>query len=543
VTSGVGAAVTSSADTIVVNAAISPAVDAAEPEAVAITDGRILAVGPAADVTPLAGPQTTVIDAGGRRVVPGLIDSHIHLARAGLTWQQNLDWTGVRSLAEGLEMISAAAAMRPAGTWISVVGGWHPGQLADGRGPTPDELSSVAPHHPVYVQLLYESAVLNAAALRAAGFDRPDHDIPNGHIDRDPSGRPTGHVRGLGAFQHCQAAAGRPDLAGQSESTKAFMHRLNELGVTSVVDPGGMGMTPEAYRPLYDLWRRREMTVRVGLYVMPSPPGDELDQVRDYVRFMHPGFGDDWLTVVGLGEILVFGCSDLEGVSEFTVTPSARRQLRDILVLAAQHRWPVHCHAVLDSTISAVLDAMEDAAAEVPGAGARLSLAHADPISEANLERVAALGAGIAVQNRLIFRAADSAALWGDDVARRSPPLRRILELGIPLGAGTDATVVTPYNPWRSLWWLVTGRTLDGGPARDQKHCLTREEAMDAYTTGSAWFSYAEHSRGRIAPGMLADLAVLSADYYTVAEDEIPEITSVLTMVGGNVVHRTSDVP
>jgi len=135
-----------------------------------------------------------------------------------------------------------------------------------------------------------------------------------------------------------------------------------------------------------------------------------------------------------------------------------------------------------------------------------------------------------------VFRAKDSADFWGEEILRRSPPLRGMLDRGIPIGGGTDATVVSPYDPWRSLWWLVTGRTLDGGPQRDPEWNLTREEALHAYTSGSAWFSLDEGKRGLLKPGYLADLAILDEDYFEVPEDSIPEIPVALTMVDGRVV-------
>lgn len=531
-----------SADIIVRNARVSTGrVGAPQHEAVAISHDRIIAVGTEDEVSQRATRDTVVLDAGGRRMIPGLIDSHIHLARAGLTWSRQLDWSRVRTLAAALELIERAVSEQPPGTWIQVVGGWHPGYFEEGRGPTPDELSELAPEHPVYVQLLYESAVLNRVGLAAIGMDASAPDPAMGSFERDADGRPTGHGRGIGVFQRCLQAIGRPDHEEQVASTGQLLRRLNSLGLTGAIDPGGMGMNPEAYRPLHELNQRGDLTIRTGIYLMPSERGREREQLTTYVQHQFPGFGDGHLRIVGLGEILHFGCSDLEGVGPFEVSADARAELLEITLLAARHRWPVHLHAVLPSTIDAVLDVWEEAADQVP-LSARFSLAHAEPISDRNLDRVAALGAGIAVQDRMLFRAADSAAFWGDDVLRRSPPLRGILERGIPLGAGTDATVVSPYDPWWCLWWLITGRSLDGAPPRDPEHRLTREEALHAYTAGSAWFSYDERERGLLEPGMLADLAVLSEDLMEVDEDHIPGIEAELTLVGGRTVHDTGAV-
>jgi len=527
------------ADTIIKNAKIWASAENPDAQAIAISGSTILAIGSERDIEALAGPDTTVIDAASRRVIPGLIDSHIHMLRAGLTWNQHLDWSGIKSLAEGLDMISAMAAEKPEGTWICVVGGWGPGQFLEGRGPSAEELTALAPGHPVYVQYLYESAVLNEAALKAAGITSESEDPPRGSFERGPDGEPTGLCRGVGAFQLCLGLAGRPDFETQVQWTAAMMRRLNRLGLVGVIDPGGMGMPPEAYRPVYELWRRQEMTIRTRIYMMVQGAGNERVQMGEFIKYLHPGFGDDWLRLTGAGEIVSYGFMDLEGVQPFQVTQEGSQLLEELLIDLINAGWSVHLHAVLRETITAMLDAIERAVAVAPADKVRISLAHAEPISDHDLDRVRDLGMGIAIQDRMVFRAQDSSDFWGEEILRRSPPLREMLNRGIPVGGGTDATAVSPYDPWRSLWWLVTGKTLDSGPVRDADQNLTREEALSAYTVGSAWFSLDETSRGKLEPGMLADLAILSADYFEVDVDEIPNITAEATMVGGKFVYTS----
>jgi predicted amidohydrolase YtcJ len=505
-------------------------------DALAIRNGRVLAAGDAEGVRRAAGGEAELIDLEGRRAIPGLIDSHVHLLRAGLTWNDIVRWDRAGSLAEGLDLLRKAAGRMPSGTWLRVLGGWHPGRFAEGRGPTRAELDDVAPEHPVYVQLLYEEAVLNSAALAAVHFG--DGDPPGGEVERDATGAPTGLIRGAGAFQHVLGTIPPADLDSQLASTVAFMADFNALGVTGAVDPGGFGVRPESYRALFEAWRRDSMTVRTRLYLVPGERGREMELIEEWVRYVQPGFGDEWLRYVGIGEILTFGCHDLEGVRPypFEVTPQARRELLEISRLLARSGWPVHMHAVLDDTIGAVLDVWEQVDAEI-GLGSRWSLAHVEPIGADNLRRVSGLGLGLGVQNRLMYRAADSAALWGDEVVADAPPLRDILDLGIPLGAGTDATVVSPHDPWLSIWWLVTGRSVDGAPPRAPRHRLSVEEALRAYTAGSAWIALDEHRSGRLAPGMLADVAVLTDDVFTIDEDAIPTLRSELTLVGGRAVY------
>jgi predicted amidohydrolase YtcJ len=509
-------------------------------EAVALADGRITAVGTADEVTAVADAATVQVDLEGRTVVPGLIDSHLHLVRAGLTWSEETFWYEVDSLEAALGLLDVEAARRPRGAWLRVVGGWHPGQFAEGRGPTSAELTRRYPQHPVYVQLLYEEAVLNALALEACGITAASPDPPRGSFERDPqSGQPTGVVRGVGAFMHCLDRGPPPAFEQQVAGTGELMAALHRWGLTGGVDAGGLGMPPERYEALFALWRAGAMTLRTRLYAGPSTPGREWDEVTGWLRHAQPGFGDAWLRHVGVGELAVFGCHDLEGLAPFAVDAAARAELLRVATEVARRGWPLHMHAVLDATTSAVLDVWEEVATRHPLAGLRWSLAHVEPISTANLDRVRALGCGLAVQNRLVYRATDSARVWGDAAVRRGPPLQAIRARGIPLGAGTDATRVASPNPWVSLWWLVTGRTYDDGPERVAEQCLGRADALEAYTSGSAWFSFEEHERGHIAPGMRADLAVLADDYFTVADDDIRRLSADLTLVDGRAVHAT----
>lgn len=502
-------------------------------DAIGIAGDRVVAAGTRAEVAERLPGTATEIDLGGRRAIPGLIDSHIHVLRGGLTWDETTRWDDLDSLADGLERLRADAARRPPGTWLRVLGGWHPGRFREGSGPTREDLDGVAPEHPVYVQLLYEEGLLNTAGLKrilSAG------DVAG--LERGADGEPTGRISGPEAFGRVLASFGPPSPEVEAASTRSLIADLASYGLTGAIDPGGFGITPASYTTMFDLWRDDLLDLRIRLYLVPASRGDELDEIRQWVRYIQPGFGDRMLRYVGMGEILSFGCHDMEGVRPFQVSPSSRAQLLEITDLLARHGWPVHMHAIFDETISVVLDVWEEVDRRHGLNGRRFSLAHAEPIGRTNLERVRRLGAGIAVQNRLMYRAADSAALWGEVPAANSPPLGDIVDLGIPLGAGTDATVVAPPNPWWSLWWLVTGKSVDGARPREERHRLSVEQALTAYTRGSAWFSFEESDRGHLEVGALADVAVLTADPFEVEPDRLPEISSELTLLGGRPVHR-----
>lgn len=508
-------------------------------EAIAIERGRIAAVGPRDEVPPVAGEGARAIDLGGRRVIPGLIDSHAHVVRAGLRWEREVRWDGVRSLEEGLARIRRRAAELPSGAWIAVVGGWHPRQLREGRGPTRAELDRAAPDHPCYVQRLYVDAVLNSTGLARCGFTAGAADPEGGELERDANGELTGVIRGAGAFARCLRAIGPSTVGEQTVAIRMMLRDLGRFGLTGALDPGGIGVTPETYAAFYEVWRRGELTLRLRLFLGAGERGAERRQLEDWMRYLPRGFGDDRLRITGLGEIILFACWDGDGLHPIEIDRDALREFTELSLRAAEGGWPMHVHAIRDESAGAILDCWEEVARARPLGPLRFSIAHAEAIGERNLARARALGLGLALQDRLVLRAADSAQAWGAEAAAAAPPLRRMLELGFPLGAGTDSTVASSIDPWRSLWWLVTGKNLDGGPTRAPEHRLSRAHALDLYTHGSAWFSFEEGSRGRIAPGYLADLAVLSDDYFAVDEDAIPDLRAELTLVGGEVAYAS----
>ncbi|MGW3628413.1 amidohydrolase [Streptomyces sp. NPDC000880] len=534
-------------DTVYINGRIwaglpaqgSAASEVQEQQALAVTRGRVVALGSVHDLLELTGPDTKVVDLGHRTVIPGLIDGHMHAVRAGATWSSELHWSGMPMLSHALDSIRTAARGAAAGEWIRAIGGWHPCQFEENRPPTRAELDEVAPDNPVYVQGLYDVAVLNSQAVRIVGLDEWT-DLPGDSVERDPAtGQATGVVRGLAAFTRCMAAIPVPDPAEQRSSTRAMFADLNAVGLTGVVDPGGFGMSPERYDPLFDLWRAGELTARVRLYVSAVDAGQELDQLDGWLRHAQTGFGDDHLQVLGVGEIIHYGCHDFEGLTPFELGDQSYKELLAITRRVAERGWPMHIHAVLDATIDRILDAWETVHRETPIDGLRFSLAHADTISPRNIGRLRALGAGIIADDHQVFKGAASARTWGPGSMESVPPLGDLLEAGVPLGAGTDATRASSYSPWLALWWLVEGRSLDGTVSRAPRHRLSRERALDLYTRGSAWFSFEESDRGHLYPGAWADFAVLSADYFSVPAEAIPGITSELTVVGGRTVHTS----
>jgi predicted amidohydrolase YtcJ len=504
--------------------------------ALAVAGGHICAVGDDRDIRSLAGPGTEVVDLGGRRVIPGLIDGHVHAVRAGASWDRELHWTGMPNVRIALEHVRAAVPSYDPGAWIRVVGGWHPIQFTEGRSPTREELDEVAPQHPVYLQALYEHAVLNSAALRRSGIDELAGDPPGGTIERDTAGRPTGRISGLGAFSLCLGAMPRRTPDEERRSTAAMLRDLHATGLTGLHDAGGLGMAPERYDALFDLWRSEQLTMRMRLFLSAVDSGREFEQIKAWLRHARSRFGDEMLRFLGIGEVVQFGCHDFEGLEPFEVTEDARAELLRISLETARRGWPMQIHAVLDSTIDAILDCWEAVDTQIPLAPLRFSIAHVDRISPRNIRRLKKLGVGVVLDDHLVFKAAASEMVWGPHALLSAPPVGYLVAGHVPVAAGTDATRASSWNPWLSLWWLISGQSLDGQPRRAPDHCLSRAEALAAYTAGSAWLSFEEEDRGHLHPGARADFAVLNQDYFSVAEDDIPAIRADLTVVGGRVV-------
>jgi len=515
--------------------------------AAAIKAGRILDTGDDAALQLYIGPETQTIDLGGRTVIPGLNDSHIHLIRGGLNYNLELRWEGVPSVSDALRMLRDQAQRTPQGQWVRVVGGWTEFQFAERRMPTLEEINAAAPDTPVFVLHLYCRALLNRAALRFCGYTRDSVNPPGGEIQRDSAGNPTGLLvaRPNAMILYATLAKGpKLPLEHQMNSTRQFMRELNRFGLTSIIDAGGGFQNfPDDYAVIQELHRRGEMTVRMAYNLFTQKPKAEKDDFARWIAMTGPGKGDDFLRCNGAGEMLVFSAADFEDFLEPrpNLPEVMESELKEVVRLLAINRWPFRLHATYDESITRFLNVFEDVNREVPFSGLNWFFDHCETISDQNIQRVSALGGGIAVQNRMAYQGEYFLARYGPGSAQRTPPIRRMLEMGVPVGAGTDATRVSSYNPWLSLYWMVTGRTVGGVSMYPERNCLTREEALRLYTQGSSWFSNESSKKGTLARGQCADLAVLTRDYFSVSEAEIKEIESVLTIVDGKIVHAVEE--
>jgi predicted amidohydrolase YtcJ len=511
--------------------------------AVAITGGRFSAVGDEKEIMKLAGPKTQVIDLGGRRVIPGLFDSHTHPIRGGLNYNMELRWDGVPSLADAMKMLKAQAKRTPPPQWVRVVGGFTEYQFAEKRMPTLKEINEAAPDTPVFILRLYDRAMLNAAALRAVGYTKDTPNLPGGLIEHDKEGNPTGMLiaKPNALILYSTLAKGpRLSLEDQTNSTRHFMRELNRLGITSVIDAGGGFQNyPQDYEVVERLARAGELTIRIAYNLFTQKPKEELADFQGWAKIVKPGQGNNMYRHNGAGEMLVYSAADFEDFREPRpdTLPSMEADLERVVRHLAQVKWPFRLHATYDQTITRALDVFEKVNKEVPLQGIHWFFDHAETISPKNIDRVKALGGGIAVQHRMAYQGEDFVKRYGKEMTAEAPPVKRILAAGVPLGAGTDATRVASYNPWVSLSGLVTGRTLGGMAMYPKENRLDRTTALRLWTEANTWFSNEEGEKGAIKAGQLADLAVLTADYLTVPEDQIRSLASVLTIVGGNVVY------
>jgi predicted amidohydrolase YtcJ len=519
----------------------------ASPDAVAIADGRFLSVGSAQDVEATASATTKRIDLQGRRVIPGLIDSHMHIIRCGLSYNLELRWDGVRSLSTALQMLKAQVGRTPAPQWVRVIGGFTEHQFAEKRLPTIDELNAIAPDTPVFILHLYDRALLNGAALRAVGYDKATPNPPGGEIVRDRNGNPTGLLLAQpnAAILYATLAKG-PKLPEeyQKNSSRHFMREVNRLGVTGVIDAGGGFQNyPEDYRIVEEMHAAGELTVRIAYNLFTQKPKEELADFRNWTSRVRPGQGDDFYRHNGAGEMLVYSAADFEDfrVARPDLPASMETDLEPVVRLLAERRWPWRLHATYDETISRALDVYERVNRDIPFNGLPWFFDHCETISDRNIDRIAALGGGIAIQHRMAFQGEYFVERYGRSAAERTPPIQRMLRTGLPVGAGTDATRVASYNPWVSLSWLVTGMTVGGLKLYPASQTLDREQALRLWTEANTWFSGEGGKKGQIKAGQLADLAVLSDDYFRVPEEKIADITSVLTLLGGRPVHASDE--
>ena len=517
-------------------------------QAFAVKNKRFYALGTNEEVLKTKGQKTQVIDAQGKTVIPGLIDTHIHPIRAGLNYNLELRWDGVKSLKQGLQMIREQAKRTPEGEWVRVIGGWSPYQFAEKRMPTLAELNEAAGDKPLYVMYLYSRGFLNKVGLKKLGYDK-NTKFHGGEVELDKNGEPTGVLlakpAGLILYKTLVSTPKLKSEAEERNSTILFFRELSRFGLTTAIDAGGGGFYfPEDHRIAKDLYDEGALSVQLPFFLFAPTPGEELQDYKRWTKMISPASRHELSHIVpyhlvGGGENLTNAAADFENFLEPRpdLPANMEAELKPILKHLFANHWIFRIHATYDESIARVLNVVEELKAEGNPMPERFIIDHAETISLKNLKRIKALGGGISIQDRMAFQGEDFIARYGKKKALNAPPIADILELGIPLGSGTDATRVSSFNPWISMYWKVSGKTVGGLKHMSDRNRLSREKALYLMTKGAAWFSREEAVKGDISPGEVADFALLSKDYFSINEEEIKSLQSELTVTEGKIVH------
>jgi predicted amidohydrolase YtcJ len=515
-------------------------------QALAVKDGKVLATGSNAQVLKLKRDSTQVIDAGGRTVIPGLNDSHLHVIREGLNYNMELRWDGVTSLKRALQMLKEQAARTPDGEWVKVVGGWNEYQFEEKRLPTLEEINAAVPDKPVFILYLYGLGFLNQKGVQTLGYNK-DTKYKDGEVELDAKGQPTGKLIAKPnalILYSTLAKTNKLSRADQLNSTLHYYRELNRLGVTSAIDAGGGFQNyPDDYGVSLELARSGQLSVRTSYYLFAQRAGKEMEDFQRWIGMTHPGKNDhmfypNGFSAEGGGENLVASAADFENFLEPRpdLPEAMEGELEQVVALMVKNRWPFRLHATYGESIDRDLTVIEKVNAKTPLKGLRFIIDHGETITDAQLARIKKLGGGIAVQDRMHFQGEAYWKRYGAQT-RQMPPIRKMLDMKLPVGLGTDGTRVSSYNPWPSVYWAVTGKTAGGMPIWQGRDLLSRYEALKLITTGSAWMSGEEKLKGTIQRGQYADFVVLPEDVFTVDAERIKRLESVLTVVNGKVVY------
>jgi len=531
-------------------------------EAIAVANGKIIKTGKNSDILKLKTKTTTVIDAKGKVIVPGLFDSHMHIIRGGRFFNTELRWDGVRSLKRALAMLKEQAQRTPAGQWVRVVGGWNAYQFEEKRLPTLEEINEATGNTPAFVLHLYGHAYLNKAGIAALKMDADTPNPNGGLIERDINGNPTGMlIAEPNAFILYSTLSKLPELTPDEKvnSTKLFMSEMNRLGVTAIMDAGGGFQNyPGDYGVTTKLCENNELTIRMPYYLFAQKAGNELADYTKWISSVEIGAGCDVPSdgtkkfgkmpqmeyhVQGGGENLVMSAGDFENFDEPRpeLSPAMEGQLKSVLSLLIKNRWPFRIHATYNESISRFLNVIEEINKETPLDNLLWFFDHAETVSNENLKRIKALNGGIAIQHRMAYQAEAFIKRYGKTAAANTVPLKKIMDMGIKLGMGTDGTRVASYNPWVGLYWLTTGKSLGGLKYMSPENIVDRTTALKLFTQGSAKLIDLDKDRGILAANYLADFVILNDDYFTTAEDNILNMEAKLTVVNGKVVYADND--
>ena len=515
-------------------------------EAIAISDGRIVAVGSNAEILELTEGQTKQCDLEGHTVIPGLIDNHMHYMRGASRWRFEARIDGVTSRKKALNIISQRAKDIEPGQWVFVLGGWNEQQFSDAPGGfTTEELDAAAPNNPVFIQKSYSKAYMNSLAGHELARSKNDSSRESEQQNNSSTTQRRSNRSSSGRSQTGRSSSRRSGGArtiinqattyvpSRSESERVedivlFNSVLNSHGLTTVYDVGRS--TDGNFDPVKTLAGQDELTVRVfhSLRYRANNP-IEVNEALTFIKSSEPRSNNDWFGLIGIGEHTYNPLHD-SSMRVSLYDDDVWQQFQRIALYAAEGGWHIHEHAMQDSTASRILDIAQVINKDYLMKDLRWTIAHCDLISDKSIERAKELGLTIAVHNKTAKPAMDD---------RDSPPIASIQNSGIIWGLGSDSTVVSTINPFHSLWWVTSGKVF---PNKESiKDTVSRQAALTAHTRNNAFLLFKENDLGSIEVGKWADLVVLDRDYMTVPVNEIREISPLQTIVRGEIVYDSAN--
>ena len=514
-------------------------------EAVAVRDGRFLAVGSDESINVHAGPDTQIIDLKGRAAIPGLIDSHVHQIFHAFN-VRSVDLLGARSIADVVKLISERVSSTPKNEWVQGSSGWHESLLAEGRLPTRWELDEVSPDHPVIIPRGGHVVAVNSKGLERAGITKDTPDPRGGVIVRDKdSGEATGVLLETAAYFARRVAPAMPPPEEMDNLLAQAMAELNSYGIVGAVDPVIDETTLASYCRLRDA---EKITVRTDLLFK----ADSKEETRKGITVMTKQKSDSMLRFPGIKFMADGGVEgarlrepyqivpgeqprpDYHGL--LIMPPGGEEEFVECLKLVAEAGLQAQVHGVGDETIDVIIRSYEKVNDKVPIDGLHWCLMHAFLPSDEAIKAMHDLGTMVTVQDHPVLLGHNQKRWWGEKRAEQAFPIRKLIDSGLLVGGGSDGPVV-PVDPFLSMWWMTTRQTLLGytlGPSQ----AITPEEALKLYTINNAYILGVEEERGSIEPGKLADMAVLSQDILNIDPDEIRNTKALMTMVDGKIVYK-----
>lgn len=449
-------------------------------------------------------------------------------------------------------MLSEQAKRTPEGQWVKVIGGWSPYQFEENRLPTIEEIKKAVPNRPVIVQYAYNRAYLNELAMEAFGVGTNKFpDSPDTIFEKDKNGKYTGVMHSYTfTFAALELMVPQPSEEEQVSSIINAINDMNRFGVTTAVDAASIYGHPHGHLPIQQLAKENRLNVRMpfidlqfGDTSSPSLVDAQINAVTKKSPIspgenLHPHMAHGHV-YEGTGEILRLEIHDHENFDRPAVIIDKElmhRYIKEDITKLIEKGIPFRLHISYNENITSFLDALEEINNKTPLDGLRWSIEHAETITPENIARVKKLGGGIALDMKMAMHGDGFIKTHGLEKALQTPRLRQLVDSGIPLAITTDAFRASSYNPWIGISWMITGKSVSGSEILAKNNRLTREEALKLVTVGPTWFENQESEMGKIIPGNLADFALLNKDFFTIPEDEIKTISSVLTVLDGRIV-------